>query len=143
MRHKLPQASEQIADPHWIYPREVLRIPGLTAAVDGAALKDELLRVCSACRPLLGTSGGSVVNVSSSNASVGRPGMAQYDATKGALLSLTRALAYEAMYTGVRISALCPGPTATEFGDVAGIRGSRFSSLSADARRVVEAGQAG
>jgi NAD(P)-dependent dehydrogenase (short-subunit alcohol dehydrogenase family) len=59
--------------------------------------------------------GGSVVNVSSSNASVGRAGMAQYDATKGALLSHTRALACDHAPDGIRVNAVSPGPTLTPF----------------------------
>ena len=59
--------------------------------------------------------GGSIVNVSSSNASVGRGGMAQYDATKGAMLSLTRALACDHAEDGIRVNALSPGPTLTPF----------------------------
>ena len=59
--------------------------------------------------------GGSIVNISSSNASVGRAGMAQYDATKGALLSLTRALACDHAGDGIRVNALSPGPTLTPF----------------------------
>jgi NAD(P)-dependent dehydrogenase (short-subunit alcohol dehydrogenase family) len=59
--------------------------------------------------------GGSIVNVSSSNASVGRGGMAQYDTTKGALLSLTRALACDHADDGIRVNTLSPGPTLTPF----------------------------
>lgn len=59
--------------------------------------------------------GGSVINVSSSNASVGRGGMAQYDATKSALLALTRAMACDHAADGIRVNALSPGPTLTPF----------------------------
>ena len=40
--------------------------------------------------------------------------MAQYGASKAALISLTRTLAVEWASTGVRVNALCPGWTATE-----------------------------
>jgi uncharacterized protein len=43
--------------------------------------------------------------------------------------SFTRALAYEAMYTGVRISALAPGTTATGLHAKAGAENSRYVML--------------
>jgi meso-butanediol dehydrogenase/(S,S)-butanediol dehydrogenase/diacetyl reductase len=38
-----------------------------------------------------------------------------YDATKAALLALTRTLAFEEAVHGVRANAVCPGSTLTEF----------------------------
>lgn len=58
---------------------------------------------------------GSVVNVSSTYAVYGRAGMGAYDATKAAVLSLTRTLAYEEGVHGVRVNAVCPGFTLTPF----------------------------
>ncbi|SDS70424.1 SDR family NAD(P)-dependent oxidoreductase [Actinopolymorpha singaporensis] len=59
--------------------------------------------------------GGSIVNVSSANALAGRPGMAQYDATKAGLLAMTRAMAHDHAADGIRVNAVCPGPTLTDF----------------------------
>jgi NAD(P)-dependent dehydrogenase (short-subunit alcohol dehydrogenase family) len=59
--------------------------------------------------------GGSIVNVSSANAIVGRRGMAQYDASKAAVLALTRAMACDHAAEGIRVNAVCPGPTLTMF----------------------------
>src|SRR3954454_18361665 len=59
--------------------------------------------------------GGAIVNVSSTNAVVGRAGMAQYDATKAALLALTRSLACDHAQQGIRVNAVCPGFTITPF----------------------------
>lgn len=59
--------------------------------------------------------GGAIVNVSSTNAINGRAGMAQYDATKAALLSLTRSLACDHGAQGIRVNAICPGFTITPF----------------------------
>src|SRR5262249_55256560 len=57
--------------------------------------------------------GGTIVNVSSTNAVNGRAGMAQYDATKAALLALTRSLACDHGEQGIRVNAVCPGFTIT------------------------------
>jgi len=59
--------------------------------------------------------GGSIVNVSSSNANVGRAGMAQYDVTKSALLALTRSMACDHAGEGIRVNTVSPGPTLTPF----------------------------
>ena len=48
------------------------------------------------------------------------PGMAVYFATKAYVLSLGEALAHELRGTGVTVTTLCPGATATDFFDVAG-----------------------
>ena len=59
--------------------------------------------------------GGTIVNVSSVYGVIGRPDMPQYDATKGALLSLTRAMAHAHADDGIRVNAVCPGPTLTPY----------------------------
>lgn len=59
--------------------------------------------------------GGSIVNVSSANAIVGRASMPQYDATKAAVLALTRAMAVAHAGDGIRVNAVCPGPTITGY----------------------------
>jgi NAD(P)-dependent dehydrogenase (short-subunit alcohol dehydrogenase family) len=69
-----------------------------------------------AALPDLRASGrGSVVNISSTHAANPRAGMGQYDATKAAILSLTRTLAFEEAAHGVRVNAVCPGLTLTPF----------------------------
>ena len=57
--------------------------------------------------------GGSIVNVTSRNASVGVPSMGAYAAAKGALLTLTRIAAVEWASAGVRVNAVAPGLTDT------------------------------
>lgn len=57
----------------------------------------------------------SIVNMSSCYGVVGRKGMPIYDATKAALLSLTRTLACEEATHGIRVNAVCPGGTLTPF----------------------------
>jgi NAD(P)-dependent dehydrogenase (short-subunit alcohol dehydrogenase family) len=59
--------------------------------------------------------GGAIVNVSSTHAFNPRAGMGQYDVTKAGIVSLTRTLAAEEAGRGVRVNAVCPGPTLTPF----------------------------
>ena len=63
--------------------------------------------------------GAALVNVASTAAFQPVPQMAVYAATKAYVLSLTEALWYETRRTGVKVTAVCPGPVATEFFDVA------------------------
>lgn len=65
---------------------------------------------------------GTIVNVASNAAFQPLPQMAVYGATKAYVLAFTEALWHESKGTGVRILALCPGPTDTPFFEVAGER---------------------
>jgi 2-hydroxycyclohexanecarboxyl-CoA dehydrogenase len=68
-----------------------------------------------AALPALRKSRGCIVNVSSCYALTGRKGMAIYDASKAALIALTRTLAHEEAGNGIRVNAVCPGSTYTDF----------------------------
>jgi uncharacterized protein len=86
---------------------------------------------------------GSILNVASTAAFQPGPGMAVYFATKAFVLSFTEALHEELRGSGIRVTALCPGPTATEFGEVAGFgKEGAFAKYSVDASSVVAAGLA-
>jgi uncharacterized protein len=63
---------------------------------------------------------GAVINVASTAAFQPVPYMAVYGASKAFVLSFTEALWAETRRTGVRVTALCPGSTETEFFAVAG-----------------------
>jgi len=63
---------------------------------------------------------GAIINVASTAAFQPLPNFATYGATKAFVLSFSEALWGETENSGVRVLALCPGPTATEFFDVAG-----------------------
>jgi NAD(P)-dependent dehydrogenase (short-subunit alcohol dehydrogenase family) len=58
---------------------------------------------------------GSVVNISSTHGVNPRAGMGQYDATKAAIISMTKTLAFEEVKHGIRANAVCPGATFTPF----------------------------
>jgi 2-hydroxycyclohexanecarboxyl-CoA dehydrogenase len=74
------------------------------------------VNVCKAALPELRRGGrGSIVIVSSTYALVGRGDFGAYDASKAALLSMTRTLAFEEAGHGIRVNAVCPGGTLTPF----------------------------
>ena len=76
---------------------------------------------------------GSVINVSSVAAFMTYGGRTMYSATKAFLNSFSTNLANELLGTGVKIQALCPGFTVTEFHDTEEIKGfsrSRYPSWS-------------
>jgi NAD(P)-dependent dehydrogenase (short-subunit alcohol dehydrogenase family) len=60
---------------------------------------------------------GSIINITSRLASIGVPTMGIYSASKGALLSLSRAAAVELAPYGIRVNAVAPGLTATPLFD--------------------------
>jgi len=103
-----------------------------------------LVALCHLVLPaMIARRDGGILNVASTAAFQAGPGMGVYFASKAFVLSFTEALHEEVRSQGVRVSALCPGPTATEFGEVAGVTGERFDRFSADARSVVAAGLTG
>ena len=69
---------------------------------------------------------GGILNVASLAAFQAGPYMAVYYATKAFVLSLSEALHDEAKPHGVTVTALCPGPTESEFSDTAGLKDSRL-----------------
>lgn len=81
---------------------------------------------------------GLLLNVASTAAYQPLPGMAAYAASKSYVLSLTEALSYETRTSPLRVCALCPGPTRTEFFDVVGGDESSFGHLQT-AEQVVTA----
>jgi uncharacterized protein len=59
---------------------------------------------------------GAVLNVASTAAFQPLPGQATYAAAKAFVLSYSQAIRAELRSTGVGVTALCPGPVETEFG---------------------------
>ncbi|MFL6752344.1 MAG: SDR family NAD(P)-dependent oxidoreductase [Sphingomicrobium sp.] len=101
-----------------------------------------LTALCRAVAPgMIERGSGGILNVASTAAFQPGPKMAVYFATKAFVLSLSEALHEELKGRGIKVSCLCPGPTRTEFGEVAGFGGSGlFERLAMQAPDVVEAG---
>ncbi|MFL1461629.1 SDR family NAD(P)-dependent oxidoreductase [Roseococcus sp. DSY-14] len=96
---------EAVADAPWAAWDDILRVNLLS-----------FVSMTRAALPALRRSGrGSIVNVSSTGAVFGRKGMAAYDASKAAVLALTRTMAFEEAEHGIRVNAICPGYTRTPF----------------------------
>ena len=101
-----------------------------------------LMDLCRAVAPgMIERRSGGIINLASTAAFQPGPKMAVYFATKAFVLSLTEALHEELKPHGIKVSCLCPGPTRTEFGDVAGFGGNGlFDRVAMDAPAVVRAG---
>ena len=104
-----------------------------------------LTDLCRAVAPgMIKRKSGAILNVASTAAFQPGPKMAVYFATKAFVLSFTEALHEELMPHGVKVTCLCPGPTRTEFGEVAGFGGNgAFDKMAMEAGEVVEAGLKG
>lgn len=63
---------------------------------------------------MIDNGGGSIINMTSVNAIIGVKGRNAYAAAKGAVSSLTRALAVEYAEHGIRVNCIAPGRTLTE-----------------------------
>ena len=85
---------------------------------------------------------GRILNVASTAAFQAGPLMAVYYATKAYVLSFSEALSNELSGTGVTVTALCPGPTITEFQKTAGVADTALFTgpLVMDAATVARAG---
>jgi 2-keto-3-deoxy-L-fuconate dehydrogenase len=57
--------------------------------------------------------GGAIVNIASQLGVVAAANAAAYCASKGAVISLTRAMAIDHGHEGIRVNCVCPGPTDT------------------------------
>jgi hypothetical protein len=85
---------------------------------------------------------GRIMNLASVASFVPGPWMAVYYATKAYVLSFSEALATELRGTGVTVTVVCPGPTATEFGSRAGFTTTKLMTNSMNSMRVAQIGYA-
>jgi NAD(P)-dependent dehydrogenase (short-subunit alcohol dehydrogenase family) len=77
-------------------------------------LRSVFLMCQRAARIMKQTGGGSIVNVASVHAGASVPGFEMYAATKGGIVSMTKAMSWSLGPHEIRVNSLSPGLTATE-----------------------------
>jgi len=105
--------------------RHIVNNAGVHEGGDPASITDEKWRKvmstdidgvfygCRAALPHLENTRGSIVNTASVSGTGGDWGMSPYNAAKGAVVNLTRALALDLGKKGIRVNAVCPSLTRT------------------------------
>jgi NAD(P)-dependent dehydrogenase (short-subunit alcohol dehydrogenase family) len=83
-------------------------------AVIGVNLKGAFLVGQAVAREMAKAGGGAIVNMSSVNGVMAIPTIASYNASKGGIDQLTRAMALGLADRGIRVNAVAPGTIATE-----------------------------
>ncbi len=96
--HSVPEASEESWD-----------------TILGVNVKSYAFCAKFAIPILREAAGASIVNIASNNSFIAGINTPQYDTTKAAVAGLTRALARAHADEGIRVNAVCPGPTYTPF----------------------------
>jgi NAD(P)-dependent dehydrogenase (short-subunit alcohol dehydrogenase family) len=85
------------------------------SAVIGTNLTGTFLAGRAAARAMVEAGrGGSIVLTASTNGLVAEPGMAHYNASKGAVVMLARSMAVDLAPHGIRVNAVAPGTILTE-----------------------------
>ena len=83
---------------------------------------------------------GKILQTASTAGFLPGPYQNTYFATKAFVVSHTQGLAHELKGSGVTVTALCPGPVATEFAKVAGFGGSKMFDGAASAAKTAQKG---
>ncbi len=101
-----------------------------------------LVELCHAFLPaMVAARRGGILNIASTAAFQPGPWMAVYYASKAFVLSFSEALHDEVRASGVTVTALCPGPTRTEFFETAQMNDTALSRyMAGDADKVIRDG---
>jgi 3-oxoacyl-[acyl-carrier protein] reductase len=80
-------------------------------------LKSAYLCSKAACRPMIKSGGGRIVNISSVVGVMGNPGQTNYSASKAGMIGLTKSLAKELASRKITVNAVAPGYIRTRMTD--------------------------
>lgn len=135
---------------NWLVNNAGFGVNGAFAEADAAALGAMIEVNCRAPMALaravlpgmIQMRSGGILNVASTASFQPGPWMAVYYATKAFVLSFSEALHEEVRAQGVHVAAICPGPTRTEFFDVAGKSDAMLARLAGPPEQVVRDGLA-
>ena len=98
-----------------------------------------LTKLCKLFIPEMKKNGfGHIINIASTGAFQGVPNLASYAATKAYVLHFSEAIAEELKNDNVYITAICPGPTQSEFAQVAEVKNSKTFSKAPTSRQLAE-----
>ncbi len=100
-----------------------------------------LLLTTKAALPYFPSEGGSVINISSIVSTLAPPAASVYAATKGAVDTITKALAKELAVRKIRVNAVNPGLVITDGTEAAGLAGSDFEKEAIAATPLGRAGR--
>lgn len=89
-------------------------------------------------RDMAARKSGHIVNIASTAAFQPIPGFAAYAATKAYVLNFSEALGAELEGEGVRVTAICPGATVSEFGKIAGLEKAGMFAGAPSSRQLGE-----
>lgn len=142
------RVGSDVADIEVLINNAGFGVAGLFADTDSRRLTEmvqlnvtTLMELTRAVLPSMKTRGnGYIMNVASAVAFQPCPHFAAYGATKAFVLSLSQALSVELSGTGVSVTAVCPGSTATEFHQVAGSDRSFVAKLMNSSESVARSG---
>ncbi|EEC08262.1 short-chain alcohol dehydrogenase, putative [Ixodes scapularis] len=79
---------------------------------------------------------GAIVNIPSILSKTGAPLLSSYSASKGGVVSLTKAVALEVANMGIRVNTILPGPTDTPFYDSFPVEFATGAAQSAALKRM-------
>lgn len=87
---------------------------------------------------MLSNGGGKILNIASAAALSAGPKMSVYYASKAFVRNFSLALAEELREKNVSVTAFCPGPVATNFGERANVKNAKIFARSDDANAVAK-----
>ena len=98
-----------------------------------------LTKLCKLFIPEMKKAGcGHIINIASTGAFQGVPNLASYSATKAYVLHFSEGIAEELKNDNIHVTAICPGPTQSEFAQVAEVKNQKTFTKAPTSRQLAE-----